>query len=138
MKYSNNHTYLWIHNAFLFKTTEINVHGVDLTPQIAVVLAIISSNQVAETGCHIGTCREQIFVITSKWPLLQIMNTRSKKKRSNTNHACLLHLKFNNLSIYSSSYERIKIFMHILYFSKYCTCLNVPCNATAANATDLA
>lgn len=54
MHKGNLQTNLSIHNAFLFKATEENVHGVDFTPQIAVVLTIISSSQVTEAGSHIG------------------------------------------------------------------------------------
>lgn len=58
IRHNNNHTNLWIHNAFLFETTEKHVHGVDFAPQVAVVLSIVSSDQVTETGRHVGTCRK--------------------------------------------------------------------------------
>lgn len=47
-------THHWIHDALLFEPAEIHVHGVDFAPQVAVVLTVISSGQVAETGCHVG------------------------------------------------------------------------------------
>lgn len=50
-------TNLWIHDTLLFEPTEIHVHGVDFAPQVAIVLTIISSSQVAETRCHVCSCR---------------------------------------------------------------------------------
>lgn len=41
-----------------FKTTDEDAHGVDLTPQVAIVLAIVASSQVTETGCHISAWRK--------------------------------------------------------------------------------
>lgn len=38
-----------------FKTTDEDAHGVDLTPQVAIVLAIVAPSQVTKTSCHICT-----------------------------------------------------------------------------------
>lgn len=65
-------THLWIHNTFPFKTAEENVHGVDFTPQIAIVLTIIPSSQVTETGRHVGTYRQQIFVVVVSLNMCQV------------------------------------------------------------------
>lgn len=57
-KFLTNH---WIHDALLFKPAEIHVHGVDFAPQVAVVLTIIASSQVPETGCHVCAYKEKAF-----------------------------------------------------------------------------
>lgn len=59
--------HLWIQNALLFKATEKHVGGVDLAPQVAVVLAVVSSCQVAEAGRHVGACGEGTCLSTAPW-----------------------------------------------------------------------
>ena len=56
--------YLRVHDSFLFKSTEEDVHRVDFTPQVPIVLAIITPSQVAETGSHICTCgkKKDVYV----------------------------------------------------------------------------
>lgn len=53
----------WIHDALFSKPAEIHVHGVDFTPQVAIVLTIIASSQVAETGCHVCAYKEKAFLL---------------------------------------------------------------------------
>lgn len=47
--------HLGVHDSFLFETTEEEVHGIDLAPQVAIVLAIVAPSQVTKTSCHICT-----------------------------------------------------------------------------------
>lgn len=51
------YTNLWIHDALLFEPAKIHVHGVNFAPQVAVVLTVISSSQVAKAGRHVGAFR---------------------------------------------------------------------------------
>lgn len=61
----------WIHDALFFKPAEIHVHGIDFAPQVAVVLTIVASSQVAETGCHVCAYQKTSFFVFYRFYWLQ-------------------------------------------------------------------
>lgn len=49
-------SHLRVHDSFLFETSVEHVHGEHLAPQVTVVLSIVATSQVSESGRHIGSC----------------------------------------------------------------------------------
>lgn len=47
---------LWVHDALLFEASVEHVHGEHLAPQVAVVLSVVATGQVAEGRRHVGSC----------------------------------------------------------------------------------
>lgn len=55
--------YLWIHYSFFFKTAIKHVHGKHFTPQISIILAIISPCQMSKSSWHICAFKERYISI---------------------------------------------------------------------------